>query len=1040
MLECNFLTLNFVVHHRLRPEKKVPQTHKIIHGNALSFRSDRPNGIEISSPVTVDSRNNSDSAHVSLLSKQDGNGSIATNNIPAGSLQNNLLGQFKGFTITPLSSSPLTNSQSPSPPSRTVGSPVSPPVLPNVGVMPSKPVNMGPKTSSNARNSFLNSHVNVSDNHVGQNTSTTSNTRPLISSPILDATTCTAKELIASRTAPSVPTRPAPQVPPTNSKPDVAPAQKPPRPVSSPNAFSVNTISLDDKKVKENGSSYPTLTRIASFMMRQNPVHRSQSQNQSTSPIINKKSKSKPLEGIHSLPRTVHHGAKGQKFQIDRETLRNLQISNPIPQQEIEVPQNALNVKQASEMSEDEESTKNVVMRAQSMRATGTNSQRPAIPTFGSMRQSSASKRPTSIPSGIRPTSPPPRPPPPPSNKTNESVKAGIIGMPGYQNPSGVGSSTDYGYDDCLNLIQDGTAPLANIDEESSPTHIDNIYAVIEESPPECSRKQIGRDETYSAPIPPKAISNESTSSGSKFEYSAPCSNEYQSPKPIENSISTGSAESVGLLSEIVNEIQARNVESIYGTSTMGRKKNKGDKVTQDADEDDTTGAGQTDGTLSPQLLPDKESVISSSNSSLGTYVNAPYTSNTYRPLGSTYSNMSSQNCAKPTNSSSSSSSGYINPLVVNGGPPNFSQALNNSKDFSTFKSGFKSINDSTSKANSENDKTPKEVDISTYKPYSSSLNRSLGPFAASFRSSQAADKLANNPSQTPGVPVEKNTPADTLPKVSNQSSDRKDNDTSPSVPVPNKPLSRTPTPPSLPQKTAVTNGKNVSSSLTKSNFKGKTNNTMKTSINNSPDVVSSCSIGENSSAKSPDVLGGKVQEKISGTSPDVVPSNSEKLQSPTSSNTKTSVGGRTSATVNSAKLSNSASSKLSSFRNMSSGKQPPSAPKPVVPKLINQTEKKNINSSKDNSVKNVGKGSSISKSVSEPTGNRTMPVGARQAANKLSHVASLQQKFETVSDKNITPVSNMSRLPSSAGSKTKTPNTSSKTVVETGKSAISRK
>ena len=93
-----------------------------------------------------------------------------------------------------------------------------------------------------------------------------------------------------------------------------------------------------------------------------------------------------------------------------------------------------------------------VVMRTHSMRDPVAPKAAP-LASFGSMR----AKRPTSI-TGARPSAPPP--PRPPSLK--EPLQ----------------------YDDCGPPGPMGTAPLAHIDEENSPTSADNIYAVIEECAP----------------------------------------------------------------------------------------------------------------------------------------------------------------------------------------------------------------------------------------------------------------------------------------------------------------------------------------------------------------------------------------------------------------------------------------------------------------------------------------------------------------------------------------------------------------------------
>lgn len=212
--------------------------------------------------------------------------------------------------------------------------------------------------------------------------------RPVISSPVLESSTSTAKELISPlrNAAPKVPVRPAPDAP---------------KPCA--------------------------MNRIASFL------------------------KSAPEKPAPKKP-------------LDRTTLRTLQISDPVPQTHIDIAVTALPVDAAKRA---------VVLRAQSMRAKP--KERPAIQTFGSMRQPTGYKRPLSF-AAVRPKSPPPPAPQPPPNQ----------------------------YDD----VMEGGASS------------DNIYAVIDETPP---------------------------------------------PKPKDDA--------QGLLGEIVSEIQSRNFDSIYSTSTLDRKR-----------------------------------------------------------------------------------------------------------------------------------------------------------------------------------------------------------------------------------------------------------------------------------------------------------------------------------------------------------------------------------------------------------------------------------------------------------------------------------
>lgn len=547
----------------------------------------------------------SDHSRALLLSRPETTSIPSSDGSPVASsiLQNNLLGHFKGFCITPISKTPATSAAvastttatasailipiRPAPPIANTqrNQPVSPPKVPSVSI--AYPTRSAPKPPPGNIGLAINNC-----NPVFSSSSVINNllpSRPDISSPVLDTTTsCAAKELIDT----------------TNSKP-IRTAPSAPRPIST---SIVHDVNIDPKQVKTNkDSSYPTLTRIASFM-------RGQKGNQE-----NKKD------------------TKSGK--IDKDTLRNLEISNPILQKEIDVPSSALPA-----------GDKVVVMRAQSLRNTSTE-KRPPIPSFGSMRIPN-SKRPTSIPVSGRPTSPPP--PRPPST----------IGVPGYQTPGKVDSM----YDDCLNILTEGTAPLVNIDEESPSSPADNIYAVIEESPTDRrERKEI---------ILPK-----------KLEYTSP-TGDYKSPKAIESSVSAGSGESMGLLGEIVSEIEARNTDSIYSTSTLKRKQ-QGDKY------DDETGSTVTD--------------VSSEVDKNQTYVNT-----SWKPG---YSNITGTSA-----SSSSSSSGYLSPINPNQG--------NKATE----------INSKPNESSRTEVKVP-ETSAPGYKPF---IQRNMGPLISSFNNRK-------NTSESPG-------------------------------------------------------------------------------------------------------------------------------------------------------------------------------------------------------------------------------------------------------------------------------------------------
>lgn len=381
--------------------------------------------------------------------------------------------------------------------------------------------------------------------------------RPVISSPILEASTCTAKELISPlqgsktlgpiRAAPTIPTSPNTLKRPLSMHSTGVP-QKP--------------LPEEPKKVREGIS----LNRIASFLKQEKP----------------KEKERNPVERSHSLPKNPNNQIRVPKD--DKVAFRNLQISNPILQKEIDLPVSTVPVVSDSEDTDD---PKAFVNRAQSMRAPA--SQKPVLQSFGSMRLAPVAPRPLS---GIgRPTAPPPPLPnnsdPTPSNMPKSHMES---------------KSVDY-----VDCIEEKQAPLAHIAEESS----DNIYAVIEESPEKHSKPLPG------VPPPVKTIP-QSPPEG------------YNTPKPIASN--SGSSENMGLLGEIVNEIQNRNFESIYSASTLSRKKEK-ERKERERKEREKNGETNRD----------------------STYMNSEY-----KTPESVYSNSGAKSTASTT------SSGYLHPSAVN--------------------------------------------------------------------------------------------------------------------------------------------------------------------------------------------------------------------------------------------------------------------------------------------------------------------------------------------------------------------------------------
>ncbi|KAI8423043.1 hypothetical protein MSG28_014130 [Choristoneura fumiferana] len=551
--------------------KKTSLQHRISR-SASKFAANFQNHSQTAPQPVVHTLSNPDDMSSSLL-RSDSDRSPNGNVNPSV----NFFGNFKGFSLAPIDKpeepdvkevaknpksakiTPVHRSSSNSQNLANQG--VLKPVLRSAPPLPVVPVaSASPKTSPSIKrtNSSVQNRIKALMTHDKEEVApvmTNPPPRPVISSPILEASTCTAKELISPLQGSKTlgPNRQAPNIP-------VASPDLPKRPLSM-HASTVPQKPLPEepKKVKEGIS----LNRIASFLKQDKP----------------KEKERNPVERSHSLPKNPIHQVKIPKSG-DKVALRNLQISNPILQKGIELPVGTVPVVSDSEDAED---PKAFVNRAQSMRA-------PAAPkaplqSFGSMRQPSGAPRPVS---GVgRPTAPPP--PLPNQPKTEEA--------PVYQNPKPIVDLKSSDYVDC---IEEKQAPLAHIDEEAG----DNIYAIIEESPEKNSKPLPG------VPPPIKTIPQ-------------PPPVGYNAPKPITSN--SGSTESMGLLGEIVNEIQNRNFDSIYSGATLSRKK-KGRAKEQ-------TPEGNSD----------------------STYMNTGY-----KTPESVYSNSGSKSVASTT------SSGYLHPSAVN--------------------------------------------------------------------------------------------------------------------------------------------------------------------------------------------------------------------------------------------------------------------------------------------------------------------------------------------------------------------------------------
>ncbi|XP_059609961.1 disintegrin and metalloproteinase domain-containing protein 12 [Phlebotomus argentipes] len=531
-------------------------------------------------------------------------------------LNNNMFGKFKGFTLKPLPNATSTNFGAPNvafvaPVAKQVEEEEEQSGVPNrvAPPVPKVPNNVAIVTRSQTqvkspvKSPTLTRSVSIDRPAPAlPPPNPGAHPRPLISSPILEASTCTAKELMSplkNSGSGRFPVRPAPQTP---SQPVAA---------DTPDGY-------DAPLPREPKGG--TLKRITSFL---------------------KKEEKPPVE-------------KKQHRVIDRERLKTIEISAPIPLPE----------------------TNKTLNRTQSMRSP---TRKAPQPSFGSMRQPSPLNRPPSI-VGSRPKSPPPRPPAPPT----------LPVVNGYQKPpppkkvvSPPESSPEYA--DC----EDGEAPLAHISEESTPvTPPDNIYSVIEEPP-----------------TPPKIPSP---------------------PKVGVQSLST-SVESMGLLGEIVNEIENRNLDSIYSVSTLRKKK--------PGEDDDQT-----------------------------------YANTTMQESEDEYMNMKSN--------SSTTSSGYLRPTSINTPIARIAPTKPPEKPvpFSSFRSPPAPAQTPASAVTPTEQKNPVQTEKSAvvqlkakeskeeekkpkYQPYHTSINRP-GPYAASYRSgAKKDDKDAKPPTVRARTPSPKKNP-----------------------------------------------------------------------------------------------------------------------------------------------------------------------------------------------------------------------------------------------------------------------------------------
>lgn len=454
-----------------------------------------------------------------------------------------------------------------------------------------------------------------------------STARPIISSPILESSTNTSREV-------KVPIRPAPVLPPVHTDPSGG---------SQENIVPEILINptLKDKKPKEG-----KLNRITSYLKKD-----------------------------EKLPKAEPKNIKI----VDKEKLKNLEISAPIPI--------ASDLAKSMPKLNETESTLGPgipnVQRAKSMRDPNAHEKR--VPGDGqaaaeSPRKPSTLKRPQSM-VGSRPTMPPPRPPVPPTSAT--PATHGYHKLPPPKSVIIVAPRNDY--DDCQDVEE--SIPSASSNGPVTALGHDNIYSVIDESP-----------------SPPSILSPQAT-------------------------LSSGSSDSMGLLGEIVNEIESRGSDSVYIATTLkregGARKNSHAPMAEEEDDEPTY--------VNTSEIQDDEDQIE-----------AP-TDDDDEPYPPTLkSNVST------------TSSGYLRPSAINAPiarvAPSKPESV--SSNLSSFKNGGSNVLGTLQFEGPAEFSKPKKSTTTAaapYKPYHSTMSNSRpGSVVAATKSKINQEKLANGSSTVP--------------------------------------------------------------------------------------------------------------------------------------------------------------------------------------------------------------------------------------------------------------------------------------------------
>uniref|UniRef100_A0A336MLR0 CSON003023 protein n=1 Tax=Culicoides sonorensis TaxID=179676 RepID=A0A336MLR0_CULSO len=559
--------------------------------------------------------------------------------------------------------------------------------------------------------------------------------RPIISSPILENSTCDRREISPLEVKI---TRPAPPKPAkiVQEKKNLQRATSPQVPEILVNPTIVDPDEKGNKEPKKPKDGQ-ILNRITSFLKKDEKVAEVE---------VTEKPKSVNVKPV----------LKTNRKPIDRERLKTIEISCPIPI--------------VSDTPDIPTLKDDGISRTQSMRDSNTLGRRPN--NFGASMRQNGMKRPQSI-VGRPNLPPPPRPPSPVQNKPS-SPNLSPSTVTTYENPPPPKKVVinDMTNRSPMKSPAMDIAPLAYISEESSPmTPTDNIYDEIGES------------------LSPS------------------------SPQP--HSTST---ESMGLLGEIVSEIENRNnSDALYIASTLRKSKtNKNKNNIPDNVYMNTVNVSESDGEdNNDEEYLSQKSIASTTSSGymrptgIATPVArvAPNTGKSFALSQTPSHHQSNVSSFKMPASSNVTSS--ISPSNV---------ASNSDMSNISFTSPINSDDKNSIVPN-------KPESLRTYKPYHTTINRP-GPYLASIQAKSTAENSKNTPIPSKTTKLVTNTvkSPDLIPKSKEPDVIKKSTINSKPKPSTNKPT--------IPGTKATLAGTNTAVNKAKSKFETKTSNN---AVNSTP-------------------------------------------------------------------------------------------------------------------------------------------------------------------------------------------------------------